>query len=95
MPTLIADAMPLEGLPARREALRGTFDPGYSSYTLGKLLVRKLCADVERERGAGFALRGFHDELFGHGSPPFAILRPLCLSIRCSSRRMTGGCSSM
>jgi hypothetical protein len=76
---LIADATMLDGLPSRREALRGTFDPGYGSYTLGKLLIRKLRADVEREHGAEFTLRGFHDELLGHGGPPFAILRPLLL----------------
>ncbi len=76
---LIADATMLDGLPSRREALRGTFDPGYGCYTLGKLLIRKLRADVERERGATFTLRGFHNELLGHGGPPFAILRALLL----------------
>jgi len=42
-------------LPARREALRGTFDPSYGSYTLGKLLIRTLCVGVERERGMAFS----------------------------------------
>lgn len=76
---LIADATMLEGLPAEREALRGTFDPGYGSYALGKLMIRKLRRDVEREAGAAFSLRDFHDALLGHGGPPFAILRPLLL----------------
>lgn len=66
-------------MPARREALRGTFDPSYGSYTLGKLLIRTLCVGVERERGMAFTLRGFHDELLGHGGLPFAILHPLSL----------------
>ncbi len=76
---LIADATLLERLPAEREALRGTFDPGYGSYALGKLMIRKLRRDVEREVGADFSLRAFHDNLLGHGGPPFAILRPLLL----------------
>lgn len=76
---LIADSTLLAGLPAEREALRGTFDPGYGSYALGKLMIRKLRSDVEGEASADFSLRAFHDNLLGHGGPPFAILRPLLL----------------
>ncbi len=77
--TLIMDATQLERLPAAREAMRGAFDPGYGCYTLGKLLVKKLRRDAEREWGAGFTLRRFHDALLAHGSPPFAVLRPRIL----------------
>lgn len=76
---LIADATGLERLPAGREALRGTFDPGYGSYTLGKLMLRKLRRDAESEVGSAFTLRAFHDAILAHGGPPFAILRPLIL----------------
>ena len=37
--------------PARMEAMRGTFDPGYLSYTLGKLMILKLREDFRREQG--------------------------------------------
>ena len=39
-------------LPARREALRGTFDPGYLNYTLGKLMILKLREDFKKQQGS-------------------------------------------
>lgn len=72
---LIMDATLLDELPARREAERGTFDPGYGNYTLGKLMLRKLRQDVEREQGAAFSLRAFHDAFLANGAPPFPIVR--------------------
>ena len=66
--------------PARREALRGTFDPGYLNYTLGKLMILKLRDDFRRERDGGFTLRGFHDELLSYGAPPIPLLRDVMLS---------------
>ena len=77
--TLIMEATQLARPPAEREAMRGAFDPGYGCYTLGKLLVKRLRRDAEREWGAAFSLRRFHDALLAHGSPPLAILRPRLL----------------
>ncbi|HEX3724184.1 MAG TPA: DUF885 domain-containing protein, partial [Nitrolancea sp.] len=65
----------LEDGPARQEAIRGTFDPGYLNYTLGKLLMRKLRADVQRVEGPDFSLQAFHDRLLSLGAPPFALAR--------------------
>ena len=65
----------LEGGPARQEAIRGTFDPGYLNYTLGKLLMRKLRSDVQRIEGPAFSLQAFHDRLLSLGAPPFAFAR--------------------
>ena len=65
----------MEELPAQKEALRGTFDPGYLNYTLGKLLIYKLRADWQAERGSAYSLKSFHDELLGHGGPPIPLLR--------------------
>ena len=62
-------------LPARREALRGTFDPGYLNYTLGKLMILKLREDYRKEQGANFTLKGFHDQLLSFGGPPLPLLR--------------------
>ena len=69
----------MEELPAQREALRGTFDPGYLNYTLGKLLIYKLRADGRAEQGAAYSLGAFHDELLGHGGPPVPLLRRFML----------------
>lgn len=69
----------LEHLPAEREATRGTFDPGYLCYTLGKLELRKLRRDAERERGAAFSLKTFHDEVLSFGAPPLALVRAAML----------------
>ena len=65
----------MEELPARKEALRGTFDPGYLNYTLGKLLINKLRDDWQMEQGAEYSLKRFHDELLSHGAPPVPLLR--------------------
>lgn len=65
----------MEALPARKEAVRGTFDPGYLNYLLGKLMVRKLRADVQAEQGARFSLRAFHDQLLALGAPPLPLAR--------------------
>jgi len=72
---IIMDATLMDELPARREAERGTFDPGYGNYTLGKLMLRKLRADAEREQGNGFSLGEFHDAFLANGAPPFPIIR--------------------
>ncbi len=66
-------------LPARREAMRGTFDPGYLSYTLGKLMILKLREDFQREQGSAFTLKGFHDRLLSYGAPPVSLLRQVML----------------
>ncbi len=66
-------------LPARREALRGTFDPGYLNYTLGKLMILKLREDFRRELGASYSLKRFHDRLLSYGAPPIPFLRQLML----------------
>jgi uncharacterized protein (DUF885 family) len=65
----------MEELPASKEALRGTFDPGYLNYTLGKLMIQKLRDDWQAEQGAAYSLKAFHDELLSHGGPPIPLLR--------------------
>ncbi len=70
----VEDAL-LEPLPAEKEAVRGTFDPGYLNYTLGKLMLRKLRQDREREQHGSFRLKAFHDELLQLGAPPIPVAR--------------------
>lgn len=64
-----------ERQPARSEAIRGTFDPGYCFYTLGKLEILKLRDEVKAKEGAAFSLKSFHDRLLSQGAPPVKILR--------------------
>ena len=60
---------------AEIEAKRGTADPTYLYYTLGKLQILKLREDYKNKMGAGFTLLKFHDEFMGQGFPPIAIVR--------------------
>jgi uncharacterized protein (DUF885 family) len=64
---------------ARQQAARGTFDPGYGNYTLGKLMIRKLRDDWTATRGGRAAWQAFHDELLSHGSPPLPVVRKVML----------------
>ena len=68
-----------EEKPARAEAMRGTFDPGYLNYTLGKLQILKLRDDYKAQQGENFSLEKFHNELLNHGMPPIRLLRELML----------------
>ncbi|MDQ3346557.1 MAG: DUF885 domain-containing protein [Acidobacteriota bacterium] len=69
----------LEEGSARREAERGTFDPGYILYTIGKLMVLKLREDYQAHAGAAYSLRGFHDALLANGTVPLWLHRALML----------------
>jgi len=68
-----------EEKPARQEAIRGTFDPGYLNYTLGKLQILKLRDDYKAQEGDDFSLQKFHNELLNHGMPPIRLLREIML----------------
>jgi uncharacterized protein (DUF885 family) len=68
-----------EEKPARQEAMRGTFDPGYLNYTLGKLQILKLRDDYKAQEGDQFSLQKFHNELLNHGMPPIRLLREIML----------------
>ena len=70
----------MEEHPARREALRGTFDPGYLNYTLGKLMLLKLRQDWRRQEGSAYSLRRFHDATLSWGAPPVPLLRQAMLN---------------
>ena len=68
-----------EQKPARQEAMRATFDPGYLNYTLGKLQILKLRDDYKAQQGNDFSLQKFHNELLSHGMPPIRLLREIML----------------
>ena len=69
----------LEESSARREAERGTFDPTYIVYSLGKLMVLKLRQDYRAKAGSKFSLRQFHDTLLANGTVPLWLHRALLL----------------
>ena len=68
-----------EAKPARQEALRGTFDPQYLYYTLGKLQILKLRHDYRQQEGRNFTLQKFHDQMLRHGAPSIRLLREVML----------------
>ncbi|NNN17866.1 MAG: DUF885 domain-containing protein, partial [Thermoplasmata archaeon] len=61
-----------EHLPAEREAIRGTFNPEYFCYTLGKLAILRARSKHLEPRFGGSLLR-FHDTLLGFGCPPIGL----------------------
>jgi uncharacterized protein (DUF885 family) len=65
--------------PSRAEAMRGTFDPGYLNYTLGKLQILKLREDYKAQQGDEFSLQKFHNEILDHGMPQIRLLREILL----------------
>ena len=68
-----------EEKPSLSEAMRGTFDPGYLNYTLGKFQILKLRDDYKAQEGADFSLEKFHNEVLDHGMPPIRLLREILL----------------
>jgi uncharacterized protein (DUF885 family) len=69
----------LEEATARREAERGTFDPTYLVYSVGKLMLLKLRRDYKDRQAGKFSLRAFHDAVLAQGNAPFWAHRRLML----------------
>ncbi|MEG9433187.1 DUF885 domain-containing protein [Terriglobus sp. ADX1] len=64
---------------AKMETKRGTSDPTYLYYTLGKLEILKLRADLKAKQGAAFNLQQFHDNFMRQGPVPIKIMRQAML----------------
>jgi uncharacterized protein (DUF885 family) len=60
---------------AEKEAKRGTSDPTYLVYTLGKLEIMKLRDDYKKMKASAYTLQGFHDAFLQQGYPPIKIVR--------------------
>jgi uncharacterized protein (DUF885 family) len=65
--------------PSNVEAMRGTYDPEYLLYSLGKMQILKLRGDYQKQEGANFSLQKFHDLLLDNGTPPIRLLREIIL----------------
>ena len=61
--------------PSYQESLRGSFDPGYLFYTLGKLEILKLRNDYQQQEGSHYSLKDFNDKMMDNGMPPVRLLR--------------------
>ena len=64
---------------ANQQAYRGTYDPGYLNYTLGKLMINKLREDWTAGRGGREAWGRFHDQFLSYGTPPIPLVRAMML----------------
>ena len=60
---------------AEQQANRGTFDPAYLNYTMGKLMIRKLREDWTATRGGRNGWKQFHDQFLTYGGPPIPLVR--------------------
>ena len=60
---------------ARQQAARGTFDPAYLNYTLGKLMIMQLREDWTAAHGGRAGWKGFHDQFLSYGGPPIPLVR--------------------
>jgi hypothetical protein len=63
---------------SRQQAARGTYDPAYLSYTLGKMMIRKL-RDDWMAKHPGAKLADFHDKFLSYGGPPIPLARKYML----------------
>lgn len=68
-----------ERVNAEREARRGTADPTYLVYTLGKMEILRLREEWRAFRGQAFNLGEFHDRLLSYGMPPVKLIRQAML----------------
>ena len=60
---------------AEQQSARGTFDPAYLNYTMGKLMIKKLREDWTASRGGRSAWKQFHDAFLSYGGPPIPLVR--------------------
>jgi uncharacterized protein (DUF885 family) len=60
---------------SRQQSARGTYDPAYLNYTMGKLMIRKLRDDWAATRGGQKAWKAFHDQFLSYGGPPIPLVR--------------------
>jgi uncharacterized protein (DUF885 family) len=82
-----------DSVTAEREARRGTIDPTYLVYTLGKMEILKLREEYKARAGDTFRLGEFHDQLLNYGMPPVKILRLAMLGDAAAQSNTSAGVS--
>jgi len=64
---------------AEQQSARGTYDPAYLNYTMGKLMIRKLREDWMAANGTSGTWKEFHDKFLSYGGPPIPLIRKAML----------------
>jgi uncharacterized protein (DUF885 family) len=76
---------------ARQQAARGTYDPAYLNYTLGKLMIMQLRQDWIAAHPGPNALKAFHDQFLSYGGPPIPLVRQQMLGGKVEAKLWTAG----
>ncbi len=74
---------------ARQQAARGTYDPAYLNYTLGKLMIMQLREDWTKTHGGREGWKAFHDQFLSYGGPPIPLVRAQMLGGKPEARLWT------
>jgi uncharacterized protein (DUF885 family) len=74
---------------ARQQAARGTFDPAYLNYTLGKLMIMQLREDWTAKHGGRAGWKAFHDQFLSYGGPPIPLVRAQMMGTPAEARLWT------
>lgn len=75
---------------ARQQAARGTYDPAYLNYTLGKLMIMQLRQDWTATHGGRAGWKAFHDQFLDYGGPPIPLVRAQMLGGKPEAKLWTG-----
>ncbi|MCZ6702450.1 MAG: DUF885 domain-containing protein [Ignavibacteria bacterium] len=65
---------------SKQQAARGTFDPAYLNYTMGKLIIIKL-RDDWLSANPDKSLKNFHDTFLSYGAAPIPLVRKEMMGI--------------
>ncbi|MEO6690103.1 MAG: DUF885 domain-containing protein [Dokdonella sp.] len=79
---------------ARQQAARGTYDPGYLNYTMGKLMIMQLRQDWIAAHPGPHALKDFNDQFLSYGGPPIPLVRAQMLGGNAEAKLWTASAPS-
>jgi len=78
--SLFTEHAKISNTTAKHEAERGAFDPGYLSYTLGKIILKKLKKDFFAKHNGKYSLKDFHNKIVSSGAPTYKIISKYILN---------------
>jgi uncharacterized protein (DUF885 family) len=79
---------------ARQQAARGTYDPAYLNYTMGKLMIMQLRQDWIAAHPGPNALKAFHDQFLSYGGPPIPLVRQQMLGGKAEAKLWTASATA-
>jgi hypothetical protein len=74
---------------ARQQAARGTYDPAYLNYTLGKLMIMQLREDWTASHGGRGGWKAFHDQFLSYGGPPIPLVYGQMMNVPAQAKLWT------